>query len=276
MHIIEHKDHVEIVGTDMSLEHTFECGQCFRFFRQPDGAYAGVAFDRPVRLWYTPDGFAVSGSREDFDNIWKKYLDLELDYAALSADFPRDDFTQSAIAYGRGLRILSQQPWEALCSFIISQCNNIVRIQGIVRTLCRLFGEETELMGEIFYTFPTAERIASLSLDELAPLRAGYRDAYILSAARRVASGEFCFSALERLDTPAARRELLSLEGVGSKVADCFLLFGMHRLDAFPIDTWMKKAAAYYPGGLSAESFGKYAGIAQQYIFYYAKSQKIG
>lgn len=251
-----------------SAAHTFDCGQCFRWMRQPDGSYKGVAGGRPATI-YDKDGRAVIECDPGDLDYFNNYLDLDRDYASIALSFPRDDFTSAAIEHGYGLRILRQEPWEALISFIISQCNNIQRIQGIISRLCSLFGDK---IADDLYAFPTAERLAQLCEEDLAPLRAGYRAAYILSAAKSVASGSFVPDDIYSMDTPEARKALMSLNGVGGKVADCVLLFGYGKLDAFPVDTWMKKARAYYPGGMDPTSFGSYAGIAQQYIFYYARS----
>lgn len=259
---------VEGIGF-FSARHTFECGQCFRWNARPDGAYEGVAYGRHAVVWMQENKLCISGSMADFETIWRAYFDLDRDYAAITEKLPQDAFMQRAVAFGQGLRILAQPPWEALCSFIISQCNNIPRIRGIIGRLCRAYGVE---IGNGQYAFPDPEVIAALQERDLSCIQAGYRTPYILNAARRIASGSLDLKALAALPTEALRRALLQLQGVGAKVADCTILFGFGRLDAFPVDTWMKKASAFYPQGFNADSFGPYAGIAQQYIFYYARS----
>jgi N-glycosylase/DNA lyase len=182
-----------------------------------------------------------------------------------------------ATDFGAGIRILRQDKWEALCSFIISQCNNIPRIKKIVETLCSTFGDPVELNGKTFYTFPSADRVASLEAEDLAPLRCGYRAPYIIDAARAVASGELNLEELSRKDFNTALKTLKSLNGVGDKVANCVILFGLCMLNAFPIDVWMKKAIKeHYGDGFDPKIFGDYAGIAQQYMFYYARSGEEG
>lgn len=258
---------------EFNIKHTFDCGQCFRFI--PDGeGYVGVAFGKVVKLTPQNDGTLIECSEEDFDTIWKSFLDLDTDYDVIDSSFPQDDFTKSAIKFGKGLRILKQEPWEALCSFIISQCNNIPRIQSIINRLCTLFGDEIIWQGKCLYTFPNARKISKLSVEDLAPLKCGYRAPYIINAAKQVECGNVDFDALFSMDTLQARKKIMELEGVGPKVADCFLLFGLHKLDAFPVDTWMKKAEVYYGGKFEPALFGEYAGLAQQYIFYYARSGK--
>jgi len=271
MKVLERGRNILLTDVDFDIKHTFDCGQCFRFYPYENG-YLGVAYNKALYLEKDEDGVCIHTTQEDFDTLWKDFFDLDTDYDAIAELLPKDEFTASAIAFGKGLRILKQEPWEALCSFIISQCNNIPRIQSIIDRLCTLFGDEIEWQGRKLYTFPNAKRISELSVEDLAPLRCGYRAPYIINAARLVAAGKVDFEALKKMDIASARKQIMSLEGVGPKVADCFLLFGLHKLDAFPVDTWMKKAAVYYEGKFDGKAFGEYAGIAQQYIFYYARS----
>lgn len=274
----EEKGYIRLFGDEpFSPRHTFECGQCFRWRADKGGGYVGVAGGRAARVCENPDGsFSISCTAEEYMDFWKGYLDLDRSYRQIAQAFAHDGFTKDAVEYGMGLRILRQEPWEALCSFIISQCNNIPRIQKIVELLCQSYGEDIEFEGRRFKTFPTAQRIAALPEDGLDMLRAGYRAPYILNAARQVSEGKVDFLRLDSMDTAEAEKSIMALNGVGRKVADCFLLFGMGKLDAFPVDTWMKKAAPYYKDGFDRQAFGNYAGIAQQYIFYFARSTKIG
>lgn len=262
---------VVLSGNDaFSPERTFGCGQAFRF-GENEGCCEGIAFGKRLRVRSEGDRTILSCSREDFESVWKDYFDLGRDYSAINID--RDDaFLAKAAAFGRGIRILRQQPWEALCSFIISQCNNIPRIKGIIAKLCGLYGEPAD--GG--FAFPTPERIAALPDDGLDAIRAGYRAPYILGAARAVASGKLDLPALTALPTDDARRVLLSVNGVGKKVADCTLLYGLGHTDAFPVDVWMKRALSeIYPGGFDEKRYGGDAGIIQQYIFYYARETKL-
>ena len=271
MNIKEHENYIEIRDIErFAPKHTFECGQCFRWFEK-DGKYEGVAMGKKLTVWADENALYMTSTKEDFENIWRKYFDLDRSYESIAKAFTGDEFFAQAVEYGLGLRLLKQDPWEALCSFIISQCNNISRIQKIVSTLCENFGEKIE--GG--YAFPTAEKIALLELSDLDILRSGYRAKYILNAAKAVAEGEISFEKLESMQTDEARKYIMSLNGVGRKVADCFLLFGMAKYDAFPVDTWMKKAKDHYDIKNYGAHFGEFAGIAQQYIFYYARSQKI-
>jgi len=276
MEIRDHSGEIEISGvTDFDLEKTFECGQCFRWNADGRGGYTGVASGRAARLRSVGGSVFITGSPEDFETVWHAYFDLGRDYAKIRQALCVDGFMRKAAAFGAGIRILRQDKWEALCSFIISQCNNIPRIKGIINALCREFGGRIDFEGGEFYAFPAAEVLAALDEKDLAPLRCGYRAEYIISAARAVASGGLDLEALAGGTLGDARAELKKLRGVGDKVADCTALFGLNMTDAFPVDVWMKRAVAeFYGPGFDPGVFHPYAGIAQQYIFYYIRSMQ--
>jgi len=267
---------IEITGvSDFDPVRIFECGQCFRWNADERGAYTGVAFGRAARLRRDGGSVFITGSIADFDTVWRHYFDLDRDYAEIRRRLSVDDYMRAATQYGAGIRILRQDSWEALCSFIISQCNNIPRIKRIINALCREFGESLEFNGGVHYTFPAAARLAGLDETALAPLRCGYRAGYILTAANAVASGRIDLGALSRGPLEDARAALKTLRGVGDKVADCTALFGLNMPDAFPLDVWMKRAVTgHYGPGFDPGIFSPFAGIAQQYIFYYARSRE--
>lgn len=246
------------------LAQTLDCGQCFRWNRQADGSYTGVAFGRILNISEENRKQVLT------DAFWSNYFDVQLNYGKICADLSAGDKTLAEAAkFAPGMRILNQEPWEALCSFIISQNNNIPRIKGIVARLCGLFGEE---IGPGYTAFPEAKKLAVLREDDLADIRSGFRAKYILSAAQKVADGEVDLEALKIVPLAEARAKLMTIYGVGPKVADCALLYGLHRLDAFPMDVWMKRAMGTLFPGQQPESFGQYAGIAQQYIFHYSRN----
>ncbi len=260
--------------TDLDLRETLSCGQCFRWQEQKDGSFLGVVRGRTARALTDGDSLILEGADENDRAMWEDYFDLGLDYRAvkreLSAIHP---ILAEAAAYAPGIRLLRQEPFEALISFILSQNNNIKRITGIVQRLCEHFGEPIE-GGDSLYAFPTAERLAALSPDDLSPIRAGFRHRYVIDAAQKVADGAVELEALRDLPYEQAKTELMRITGVGVKVADCVLLYGLHRLDGFPLDVWMKRAmSALFPGVTPAD-FGSYAGIAQQYIFHYARMHR--
>ena len=270
MEILENDGVVQArLNDSLNIEHIFRCGQCFRWQPSEKGGYIGAAYGRAVRVWQQENVLFLLCSLEDFELVWRRYFDLDRQYDQLTQRFCLNEFMKKAAAHGRGLRILRQQPWEALISFIVSQCNNIPRISGILQTMCRLWGQPLELEGQVLYSFPAPATLAALSLEDLAPLRAGYRAKYILAAAQAVCQGKLDFAALEAMEADQARQALTALPGVGRKVADCALLYGLGKMEAFPVDAWMKKAAPFY--GVDAGDFGPLAGVAQQYIFYYAR-----
>lgn len=264
-------ERIRLCGTgELDIEKTFECGQCFRWNADENGVYRGIAAGYPAVVEVVGEEVYITSDAPA--QLWHEYFDLETDYAAISESFT-GDYLSACREYGNGIRILRQDAWEALCSFIISQCNNITRIKGIVERLCSLFGEEAEFCGKTYYTFPTAEKIASLSVEDLAPIRSGYRAEYIIAAAKAVVSGELDLEALKATDFRTAIKELRTVRGIGEKVANCVVLFGLGHMEAFPIDVWMKRALKEnFPADFNPESLGPYAGLAQQYIFYYARS----
>ena len=258
---------------ELDLEKTFECGQCFRWNRDGDGAYVGVALGRAARLWTDGGSVYILDSVGGDLPLWRDYFDLDLDYEAISRGFCSTDYLSACVKYGMGIRLLRQEPWEGLCSFIISQCNNIPRIKGIVERLCTIFGEPIDFLGRRFYTFPDAHVLSGLSESDLAPLRCGYRAEYILIAARAVDSGELDLEYLMSKPFDEKIRVLRQMKGVGAKVANCAALYGLHDHSGFPIDVWMKRALReHFPPDFDPQTLGEHAGLAQQYIFHYART----
>jgi N-glycosylase/DNA lyase len=280
MNAIELTNGVLLSGIeDFDLAQTLDCGQCFRWEQIAPQSYMGVVKGKVAtihRLTNDIDcedeskyNYLIEGAtRRDFDEIWREYFDFDRDYSAIKSSFCCDIHLSKATFFAPGIRILKQDTWEALCSFIISQNNNIPRIKGIIKRLCESFGDE---ISENIYSFPSPQTLASLETEDLAPLRAGFRAGYILDAARKVASGMVDLDALRTIDIDTARKTLCTIKGVGVKVAECTLLFGCGRLEAFPIDVWIKRVLdALYPNGFP-KGFANYAGIAQQYLFHYAR-----
>ncbi len=245
-----------------------DCGQAFRW-QNDNQKWHGVAFGKYITIEQTKDELIFYNcSEEDYENIWKNYFDLNCNYTEILSKYD-DEYLQTAINEYNGIRILRQEPWEALCSFIISQNNNIPRIKGIIARLCEEFGE-----GESGKkSFPSAETISKLTINDLAPLRAGFRAKYILDAAQKVASGEIDFAKIKTEPIEFGRIELQKIKGVGAKVAECTLLYGFHKINAFPVDVWVKRIMAeMYPNGLPQCTKGT-EGIAQQYLFHWRRNQ---
>ncbi len=272
---VEYKDNnTYIFGiSEFDLPHTLDCGQAFRWVCDQNNKWSGVAFGKYLELEKTNDGTIIlyNTSKQDFENIWSDYFDLSRDYTEIVKKLSQNETLKKACEYSYGIRILNQEPFETLCSFIISQNNNIKRIKGIIERLCENFGE----YKNGYYTFPTAEKIANLTLEDLAVLRSGFRAKYLLDAAKKVANGEVDLQNLKNLSLDDARNELMKIVGVGPKVADCCLLFSHRHTTAFPKDVWIKRAMEVLFQGELPEIAQNYAGIAQQYIFFYARDTKL-
>ncbi|MFA5658377.1 MAG: DNA glycosylase [Oscillospiraceae bacterium] len=255
---------------DLSLSETLDCGQAFRWESLDGGrSYHGFMLDKPLTVSEDDESIVFHNvTEDDFLNIWADYFDLSTDYGELKRRFSEDATLKIACEFAGGIRLLRQDKWEALCSFIISQNNNIPRIKGIISRLCESFGDKT---GAGF-TFPPAKRLAELECCDLSPLRAGFRARYIIDAAKKINSGEIKLEDAAILPLDEARKELMKICGVGVKVADCAMLYGMHRLEFFPVDVWIRRVLErYYPNGLP-ECIKGFEGIAQQYLFHYVRN----
>ena len=269
---VNNEIHIKNVS-NFDLKDTLDCGQAFRFKPLDNGAWCGVAKGKYIELEKRNADIIIKGScEEDYYNIWEEYFDLKRNYGEIIESISENEVLKAASEFGKGIRILNQDPWEALCSFIISQNNNIPRIKGIVERLCENFGEKC---GDSF-TFPSADTVSKLSLDDLAVLRSGFRAKYILDAANKVANGEIDLEALKSMDFESAREILMTIKGVGPKVADCCLLFGLGHIEAFPRDVWIKRALTELFDGELPPCAERYAGIVQQYIFYYIREKGNG
>ncbi len=254
-----------------ALADTLDCGQAFRWSQNPDGSWQAVVRHQLLRVAEKQGAFYIYNCTEqEFTEVWAGYFDTGRDYTAICAEISSDPVLKKAAAACGGIRLLRQEPWETLCSFIISQNNNIPRIKGIIERLCQAFGEK--IPGG--YTFPDAEMLAGRTLEELAPLRSGFRAKYILDAAQKVADGTVSLSALDAMDTGSARAELMKIRGVGPKVADCVLLFAYGKTDAFPQDVWIKRTMQTLFNGVLPAVAMPYAGIVQQYLFHYARTKQ--
>lgn len=272
---------------DFRLRHIFECGQCFRFNRTNDDTYFGIFKNRALSISQNGDTVILHDtSRTDFYEVWHDFFDLDTDYGEIKRHLGVDETMRQAVEYGSGIRILRQDLWETTVSFIISASNNIPRIKGIIERLCEHFGEPFEYAGKIYHAFPSPDALASLSERDLAPIRAGFRDKYILDAARKFFSGELSPRTLSSASYEEARALLKSINGVGDKVAGCILLFGLARREAFPVDVWIKRVMEYFYFGspqpipviseFAKTKFSGLGGYAQQYLFLWARDNKIG
>ncbi len=257
----------------LDLRQTLESGQCFRWRRCEDGSYVGISGRDILNIRQVNDGVILTADSESSIQRWLAYFDCGTDYEAIIRQFAADETLRLASQENRGIRILRQEPFETLISFIISQNNNIPRIIGIIERLCESFGEKISDKYGGMWTFPGAKTLAALSPEELAPLRAGFRVRYILDAANKVADGRVSLDEIYDMSYDEGKAYLKTITGVGDKVADCVLLFAYHKTEAFPSDVWIKRVVAeYYSDGLP-ECMGDYKGIAQQYLFEYFRKR---
>lgn len=274
--------------SDFELAHIFECGQCFRWRKISEGKYIGVIKNGVVEITKTTPSsvwieyeFYSDNDELDYEKALKDYFDLNTDYSKIKSVISKDDLNlQKAIEYGTGIRILNQDPWEMLISFIISAANNIPRISKTIENISKKYGKEIVYKGQKYYLFPTPKELSKASIEDLRALNLGFRDKYVYGATKMVNEGEIDLNTIVTLDYLEAKKELKRVAGVGDKVADCILLFSMKKHEAFPVDTWIKKVMAELYNeskdikkiaNFATEKFGEHAGIAQQYLFYYMR-----
>ena len=224
----------------------FECGQCFRWNEQEDGSYTGIFGKNVLNVKQEPEGkIIITGICDgDIKEVCRKYFDLDRDYEAIKEKLASiDEYMQESIKYGEGIRILNQDLWEMIISFIVSANNNIPRIKGIIDRMSKKYGTCIVFRGQEYYTFPTPEALATASMEDLRALGLGFRDKYIFETTRKIVNGEVDLEKLKQEEsTKNIRNELLTLSGVGPKVADCILLFStLKRFDVFPIDVWVRR-----------------------------------
>lgn len=273
---------------DFVPKHVFECGQCFRWDKKEDGSYTGVAYGKVINVKKEGEDIVISNSNmDDFQNIWVKYFDLDRDYGNIKNILSKDPILDKAVKFGHGIRILNQDAWEILISFIISANNRIPMIKKAIKLLCERYGEYIEdYQGESYYSFPRPEVLSKLSIEDLEKCKTGFRAKYILDASAIISSKQMDIYALKNISTEEARKNLMLFSGVGPKVSDCIMLFSLEKRDAFPIDIWVKRVMEYFYikkdtklkdiQKYARDKFGEYAGFAQQYLFYYARELGIG
>ncbi|MCD2493115.1 8-oxoguanine DNA glycosylase [Lacrimispora sp. NSJ-141] len=268
---------------DFDLKQIAASGQCFRLEEAAPGRFNLLASDRYLEILdmsarqdipgaEPSRTYGFSCTEQEFEEFWSPYFDLSADYGAVKRLVPeRDRYLRNAVSFGGGIRILRQDLWETMVTFLISQQNNIPRIRRCVRLLCENYGNTViDLSGQTHYGFPGPDKLASVSEDELRNCSLGYRAKYIRKTARDVSDGSLCLEAFRHMDYATAREALMSCYGIGIKVADCICLFALHHIEAFPIDTHIRQVLEReYPKGFPVSDYNGCAGILQQYIFYY-------
>lgn len=273
---------------DFEPKHIFDCGQCFRWNLEKDGSYTGIAFNRVINVKKEGNKIILSNTNiEDYNNIWYDYFDLGRDYGLIKNELSKDEVLKEAIKFGNGIRILKQDIWETLISFIISTNNRIPMIKRAIENLSESYGEYLgEFNGKKMYSFPKPNVLANLNEEDIRLCKTGFRAKYILSAAKKISNDKDYFNRIKKLDTTGLREELKTFKGIGPKVADCIMLFSFSKYDSFPIDVWVKRIMEYFYldkefGLKKIQDFGQQkfkdlAGFAQQYLFYYARELGIG
>ena len=263
MNYIKDGNDILLQQSDFDIDQIFNCGQTFRWEKINSNSYKGYFFNKPLEIGNEngTDLFRFHNtSEEDFLDIWANYFDLFTDYGEIKECFSEDETLSKACEFAGGIRILNQDSWEMLSSFILSQNNNIPRIKGIISNLVEHYGK-----------YPTALEMADETEESLEYLHAGFRAKYLVDAIKKVNSGEIDLKAIRKMDIEDARKTLQTINGVGPKVADCTLLFGFNKTEAFPRDVWVNRVMEkWYPDGLPSCTKGR-EGIAQQYLFHYIR-----
>ena len=273
---------------DFDLEQTLECGQCFRFYKLGYNEYIIVARGKMLRI-KQEEGTVIffDTDKNEYDEIWSDYFDLNRDYSAIKKYLLKnDEKLKEAIETKHGVRILNQEFFEIIISFIISQNKQIPHIKKIVEMISEKYGDKVgEYDGKVYYSFPTVEQLANASEEDFLELKTGFRAKYLVDAISKIKNNIICENELANMTTLDAEVKLQEIKGVGTKVANCVLLFGLGRREAFPIDVWIKRIMEKLYFGeetskeiiqkFADESFGEYGGYAQQYLFYYARDNKI-
>lgn len=286
------KEQTYIIENIKSFEpkHIFECGQCFRWNLDENENYIGVIKDGVLKVEKKENKIIITGviiDNKDIKDICKEYFDLDNNYEDIKMQLSKiDDNLKNSIAYGYGIRILKQDLWETIISFIISANNNIPRIKGIIERLSKNYGKEIIWNNKSYYTFPTKEEMSNVSVDELRKLGLGFRDKRVYDTTHILLENSKILENLEKEEnTEKVREQLLELPGVGPKVADCIMLFALKRFEVFPIDVWVRrvmndlyikeedetKVNKRQIENLAKEKYKKLAGLAQQYLFYWRR-----
>ncbi|MBO1871193.1 DNA-3-methyladenine glycosylase 2 family protein [Lachnoanaerobaculum sp. Marseille-Q4761] len=266
----------------LDMKKIADSGQIFRF-NVYDDEFSLVAGDKLLFIKEDKNGYILSCSEKEFNEFWLDYFDLRLDYGDFEKNIPETDiFLKDAAKYSYGIRILNQDKWEMLISFIISQRKSIPAIKSSIEKLAKVYGKKIDMKipefiknidaDTEFYTFPTPKEFANADIEALNACSLGYRSPYIEASAKAVYRKDIDLNAIDSLDDEELLKALMSLKGVGIKVANCVALFGYHRIAAFPIDVWIKRMIdEHYDGEFPLELYKGYAGVIQQYIFYYGR-----
>ncbi|MBP3914821.1 DNA glycosylase [Clostridium sp.] len=285
---------------DFNIKQILECGQCFRWERITDTNYIIVAYRRVIEVIQEGNTVIILNTNmKDFDEIWKDYFDLNVNYEEVKEELSKDELLKKSVEFGYGIRILNQDPFEMLISFIISARNSIPSIMKTIKKISERWGDKIEYKGNIYYAFPTPEQLKESTLEEIKETGASFRSKYIIDTISKVNAAieakksgtldeelkQFDLEYIKSLPVDECHKALQNFMGVGAKVADCIMLFSMSKHSAFPVDVWIKRAMIHFYLApdvslnkirvFGREKFGELAGLAQQYLFYYARENNI-
>mgnify|MGYP001613977004 CR=1 FL=1 len=271
---------------NFELDHIFECGQCFRWNKQPNGNYIGVAYGKVIEVEkYGTQVKIYNINEEEFNMLWCDYFDLKRDYTDIKEQFQKDNLLKKSVDFGYGIRLLQQEPFELTISFIISSNNRIPMIKRAINNLSKKWGKEIEYKGETYYAFPKIEDLEKASIEEIQSCGLGFRSKYVKDTVHKIYTGEVNLEFIKSEKDDICHEELKKLSGIGPKVSDCIMLFSMQKYSAFPVDVWVKRAMQFFYLApdvslpkirvFAREKFANLAGFAQQYLFYYARENNI-
>ena len=291
---------------DFNIKQIFESGQCFRWKKEKENSYIGVAFGKVIEVCQDGNTITVyNTNEEDFKNIWFKYFDLDRDYSSIKNKLSKDNLLKTAVEYGYGIRLLNQEPFEIVISFIISARNSIPVISKTIDNISEKYGKKLEYKGKVYYAFPTIEELSKATLEEIQSIGGSFRSKYIVDTTNKIyrcnlakagkldEPKEAINELLEKYDLEKIKnmsddechKALQEFMGIGAKVSDCIMLFSMGKYSAFPVDIWVKRAMMHFYGAADAslnkirifgrERFEEVSGFAQQYLFYYARENGI-
>lgn len=269
--------------------HVFECGQCFRWTKEEDESYTGVIKNSVINVKKIGNDIHFSGNCEgNIQTICEEYFNLQTNYEEIKEKLSNiDEFLKNSIEYGKGIRILKQDLWETLLSFIISANNNIPRIKIIIERIAQKYGNKIEFKNKIYYTFPTPGMLQNARVEDFRSLGLGFRDVRVYETVQKTLKGEINLEELKQeQNTEILREHLLKIPGVGPKVADCVLLFALNKFDVFPVDVWVKRVISelYFSNKeqtpkviheFAEKQYGNLAGLAQQYLFYWRRENEL-
>lgn len=291
------KDGIRVKNVrNFELAHIFECGQCFRWNKQKSGRYVGIAFGRVIEVEKIEEDIVIlNTNEEDFKNIWSNYFDLYRDYSDIKNVLSKDSILEKSVNFGQGIRILRQDPFELIVSFIISANNRIPMIKKAIEKISLKYGSELEYKGTKYYAFPTIEQLSKATEEELEGCGTGFRAKYIKNTVDKIYNNtiikdneydeKFDINWIKEQEDDICHKELQKYMGIGPKVADCIMLFSMQKYSAFPVDVWVKRAMHHFYLApdvslkkireFGVNKFGELSGFAQQYLFYYARENHI-